>query len=972
MELATLLTEAERVGKWPDGIGVTLIVLIPKPDGGRRPIGLLPLVVRWWMRARLPAAQRWQAMNDHPFFYAGPSRCARVASWKQAARAELAASRARSRRVEEGPDDERPAWAMVLLDLVKAFDHVSHTALMEQARLTAYPAWLIRLSVAAYRAPRCVTNDGLMGPICYARRGITAGSSLATVELRVMLVRALREVTARHPQAPLTVFVDDTSIEGAGTRAQVRSLVIGATLDFVERARALELVFSRTKSLVVASDGRLADQIALAMPEVALVKKMAVKSLGGDIGTGRRRTTRVLQTRLKAFRRRRQCFRRVRRAIGFSGTATVLRTGGTAAMTYATGNMGVSSTMLHSQRTGAAAMLQARGAGDLDLTLVLADASTKGRADPAFAAHEEPIVMWAQAVWSGWLPEAELVDLNADARARLRDQGNMWSLVAGPAAAAVATASRIGWAFDSAEHVVTDQGRRLWLRQDAPAAVQREVREAVRRWRWRRVLTRLPALVPDGIAVAPEHGPFIEPLLHALTRAARGPQWTAEQQGALRAAIIGRHWTQSQKFRIFGADSMVSPNCRLCVEKGLCTDFSEDPQFRGTPMHRIWTCPALAAFRAEHMPEETAAIYERMTRTPLTPAGRLFLTRALGISPRAWVPRQPPEPTLQWVKRPPNPRRAEEVVQVQAHYSDGSMIDSHWQLAGICARRGWAFSWRDRHGRTLALARGRPPAWAPGIHGAELWGLLQCASLSVDNAPFLVDCKAVLLGAQRDLRWARDPARPLARAWIPLHGALEGTRRTVKWMPAHCALEDAGVRTISDGRKLTTADIVANREVDKHAKIAAQADRLDEATVRQVQQTWVDTLAVARWIGVVTVAAQKLDVGADPQRRNGKRLRDSGPGERAPCMRSTGQDANDGGHSAAVGADGDEQTPGKRRRRGPTTHRQHLRDRVVAEEERALAHLLGSRPSGRQPKRSAAEIMAEVTRRVRARGCAEQ
>ena len=167
--------------------------------------------------------------------------------------------------------------------------------------------------------------------------------------------------------------------------------------------------------------------------------------------------------------------------------------------------------------------------------------------------------MWAQAVWSGWLPEAELVELNADARARLREQSNMWSLVAGPAAAAVATASRLGWAFDSAEHVVTDQGRRLWLRQDAPAAVQREVREAVRRWRWRRVLTRLPALAPNGIAISPEHGPFIEPLLHALTRTARGPQWTAEQQGALRAAIIGRHWTQSQKFRIFGADSMISP-----------------------------------------------------------------------------------------------------------------------------------------------------------------------------------------------------------------------------------------------------------------------------------------------------------------------------------------------------------------------------------------------------------------------------
>ena len=226
-------------------------------------------------------------------------------------------------------------------------------------------------------------------------------------------------------------------------------------------------------------------------------------------------------------------------------------------------------------------MLQARGTGDLDLTLVLADASVHGRADPAYAAHEEPIMLWAQAVWCGWLTEKEMAELSTDARSRLIGQDNMWSRVAGPAAAAIATASRIGWTFDSESRITTDQGRQLWLRQEAPAAVQREVREAVRRWRWRRVHARLPALSSLG----EEHpsGPFVEPLYHALSRAARGPHWTAEQQGALRAAIIGRHWTQSQKYRVFGADSMTSPNCRLCVERGFCTDFSEDPSSGGRP-----------------------------------------------------------------------------------------------------------------------------------------------------------------------------------------------------------------------------------------------------------------------------------------------------------------------------------------------------------------------------------------------------
>ena len=128
-----------------------MIVLVPKPDGGRRPIGLLPLMVRWWMRVRLAVAQKWQAMHDHPFFYAGQHKCARVAAWKQAARAELAAGRTRKAVALRTPREEQPAWVMVLLDLVKAFDHVSHEALVTQARSTGYPSWLMRLSIAAYR-----------------------------------------------------------------------------------------------------------------------------------------------------------------------------------------------------------------------------------------------------------------------------------------------------------------------------------------------------------------------------------------------------------------------------------------------------------------------------------------------------------------------------------------------------------------------------------------------------------------------------------------------------------------------------------------------------------------------------------------------------------------------------------------------------------------------------------------------------
>ena len=64
--------------------------------------------------------------------------------------------------------------------------------------------------------------------------------------------------------------------------------------------------------------------------------------------------------------------------------------------------MGVSDSVLHSQRVAAGAMAapgEGAGGQNLDLALTLADGSATGRADPAYDAHMLPIGEWALAVW---------------------------------------------------------------------------------------------------------------------------------------------------------------------------------------------------------------------------------------------------------------------------------------------------------------------------------------------------------------------------------------------------------------------------------------------------------------------------------------------------------------------------------------------------------------------------------------------
>ena len=117
-------------------------------------------------------------------------------------------------------------------------------------------------------------------------------------------------------------------------------------------------------------------------------------------------------------------------------------------MTFGEAITGVSDSMLDAQRT-AAARAAAPPAGycgqDLDLALVMADAPASGRADPAFDAHKVPIATWAMAVWEAWLPANVLEQLTKAAITTLSLAKNVWSKVKGPAAAMVATATRIGW-----------------------------------------------------------------------------------------------------------------------------------------------------------------------------------------------------------------------------------------------------------------------------------------------------------------------------------------------------------------------------------------------------------------------------------------------------------------------------------------------------------------------------------------------
>ena len=178
----------------------------------------------------------------------------------------------------------------------------------------------------------------------------------------------------------------------------------------------------------------------------------------------------VLRSRIKTFAGLAPRYRSLR-AMGVN-TAAMTQAAGATSMLYGCELTGVADSMLHDARVAAAhAATTGYGGKNLDRTFNAVDGA-KGTADPAFLAHVGPIKAWALAWWERWQPIEELDNAFWSAERLQRNSSSIvWRIVAGPAAAAHASAIRLGWTWQDAHTAVTEAGRVVDCIMDPPAVV---------------------------------------------------------------------------------------------------------------------------------------------------------------------------------------------------------------------------------------------------------------------------------------------------------------------------------------------------------------------------------------------------------------------------------------------------------------------------------------------------------------------
>ena len=157
--------------------------------------------------------------------------------------------------------------------------------LLREAKRLNYPIRLIRLAIITYRLPRVIRVGQAYSDLMWAMRGIVAGSGLATTEMRIVMIDIVDAALIVHPSIVPTLFVDDLSAEHEGDEEHgdhdwIVCQLGGFTEAVIQRIHDNGMEVSQTKSVVSASNGKLAAALMARLDKYGIKYNLKVKSLG--------------------------------------------------------------------------------------------------------------------------------------------------------------------------------------------------------------------------------------------------------------------------------------------------------------------------------------------------------------------------------------------------------------------------------------------------------------------------------------------------------------------------------------------------------------------------------------------------------------------------------------------------------------------------------------------------------------------
>ena len=456
---AALMMIMEASGFWPQQVMTILIALIPKSDGGRRPIGLLPAFVRLWEAVRNPHVVRWRSENTRSYNWAAKGRSAQSAVWKAALESEAAAAR--------GEDS-----GSTLIDLVKAYERVKLEHVWRAGVRMNFPKVILKLMLESFAFERILKIGDAYSEGVFSLSAILAGGKYATDALFLVLVGPMDDLAILYPSVSLCTFVDDITLHVWGDSYTVAAILPSSTSWLIDRLEVdLDMRVSRAKpwgrdgskkTVATFSSKNLHQRLEPTMRALGVATPAQVKLLGCDFAAGKVTKRTVQSQRMGKVTKRLRRYQQLGKKVG----RHVLKTGGGPALKYGASIWGTPSRLMRKIRVFACAVQGSMGRRSPFARLKLA------AYDPTLGLSTDPLVDWARGCWDNLVKNEHLAQAWREAAVQVGLATQPFQKVRGPAGGVLASAKRIGWSAPHHRHFLTKQGELLDLDLVCPLVVQ--------------------------------------------------------------------------------------------------------------------------------------------------------------------------------------------------------------------------------------------------------------------------------------------------------------------------------------------------------------------------------------------------------------------------------------------------------------------------------------------------------------------
>ncbi|CAK0794176.1 unnamed protein product, partial [Prorocentrum cordatum] len=264
------------LGSSPSALKELIVALFRKTTGGRRPIGFFKSFSRIYSRSLSHHCREWErnsAKSKH--FNMAPHRHTTDSVWRAVVRGDIA-------------DHSGKFVATLLADLKQCYEHIGHHTMLSEGIRCDFPLFALKAALDSYRWPRRLLMDNAVGEPLYPTRGIVAGSSTATFEVKGYMIPTIRDTTINEGTS-LSIHIDDLAFDSIGCTVEtcLNGLADLAARIFHKFTYTLELPIHMKKLNFTANNFEILKQAPGALGEYSGSIKNSITNLGVDYNVGK-------------------------------------------------------------------------------------------------------------------------------------------------------------------------------------------------------------------------------------------------------------------------------------------------------------------------------------------------------------------------------------------------------------------------------------------------------------------------------------------------------------------------------------------------------------------------------------------------------------------------------------------------------------------------------------------------------------